>query len=65
MTALVVVLRTAFQQRRKTLRNALQSLEIDWDRVGVDPAIRPDAVDLDGYVNIANLLAESMTADHE
>ena len=56
--SLVVVLRAAFQQRRKTLRNALQSLEIDWDRVGVDPAIRPDAVDLKGYVNIANLLAE-------
>jgi 16S rRNA (adenine1518-N6/adenine1519-N6)-dimethyltransferase len=55
-----VVLRTAFQQRRKTLRNALQSLELDWDRVDVDPGIRPDAVDLVGYVNIANLVANQI-----
>jgi 16S rRNA (adenine1518-N6/adenine1519-N6)-dimethyltransferase len=54
----VAVLRTAFQQRRKTLRNALQSLDIQWDRVAVDPGTRPDAVDLVGYVNIANQVAE-------
>ncbi|MCX7065737.1 MAG: 16S rRNA (adenine(1518)-N(6)/adenine(1519)-N(6))-dimethyltransferase RsmA [Proteobacteria bacterium] len=53
-----MVLRAAFQQRRKTLRNALQSLGVDWNRVGVDPGIRPDSVDLAGYVDIANLLAE-------
>jgi len=58
--AFVLVLRTAFQQRRKTLRNALQSLELDWDRVDVDPGIRPDAVDLVGYVNIANLVANQI-----
>jgi 16S rRNA (adenine1518-N6/adenine1519-N6)-dimethyltransferase len=54
----VTVLRAAFQQRRKTLRNALQSFEIDWDRVGVAPGARPDSVDLAGYVSIANLVAE-------
>jgi 16S rRNA (adenine1518-N6/adenine1519-N6)-dimethyltransferase len=52
------VLRAAFQQRRKTLRNALQSFDIDWDRVGVAPSVRPDSVDLAGYVSIANLVAE-------
>jgi 16S rRNA (adenine1518-N6/adenine1519-N6)-dimethyltransferase len=52
------VLRTAFQQRRKTLRNALQSLDLEWDRLDIDPGARPDAVDLIGYINIANLLAE-------
>jgi 16S rRNA (adenine1518-N6/adenine1519-N6)-dimethyltransferase len=52
------VLRIAFQQRRKTLRNALQSLDIDWDRAGVAPGVRPDSVDLAGYVSIANLVAE-------
>ncbi|HEY6600156.1 MAG TPA: 16S rRNA (adenine(1518)-N(6)/adenine(1519)-N(6))-dimethyltransferase RsmA [Pseudomonadales bacterium] len=57
----VAVLRTAFQQRRKTLRNALQSIDIDWDRVGVDPGTRPDAVDLAGYVDIANHVAEQHT----
>jgi 16S rRNA A1518/A1519 N6-dimethyltransferase RsmA/KsgA/DIM1 with predicted DNA glycosylase/AP lyase activity len=52
------VLRAAFQQRRKTLRNALQSFEIDWDRAGVASGARPDSVDLAGYVSIANLVAE-------
>ncbi len=52
------VLRAAFQQRRKTLRNALQSLDIDWSRAGVDPGVRPDAVDLAGYVQLANQVAE-------
>jgi len=61
--ALVTVLRHAFQQRRKTLRNALQSLNIDWNRVGVDPVTRADAVDLAGYVDLANLLAEQR--EHE
>ena len=61
--ALVTVLRNAFQQRRKTLRNALQSLSIDWKRVGVDPGTRADAVDLAGYVDLANLVAEQR--EHE
>lgn len=59
----VDVLRAAFQQRRKTLRNALQSLDIDWDRVDIAPGVRPDSVDLAGYVNIANLVAEQV--EHE
>lgn len=53
------VVRLAFQQRRKTLRNALQSLEIDWDRVTVDPGDRADAVGIEGYVSLANLLSDS------
>jgi 16S rRNA (adenine1518-N6/adenine1519-N6)-dimethyltransferase len=53
-----LVLRMAFQQRRKTLRNALQSLGIDWERVAVEPHTRPDALDLSGYVRIANQIAE-------
>ena len=52
------VVRLAFQQRRKTLRNALRSLEIDWDRVAVDPGDRADAVGIEGYV----LIADSMVA---
>src|SRR4029453_220235 len=61
--ALVIVLRNAFQQRRKTLRNALQSLNVDWSRVGVDPGTRADAVDVAGYVDLANLVAEQR--EHE
>jgi 16S rRNA (adenine1518-N6/adenine1519-N6)-dimethyltransferase len=56
--ALVAVLRSAFQQRRKTLRNALQSFAIDWDRLVIEPHTRPDALDLRGYIAIANHVAE-------
>jgi len=56
--ALVGVLRAAFQQRRKTLRNALQSFAIDWSRLAIEPHIRPDALDLRGYIDIANHVAE-------
>jgi 16S rRNA (adenine1518-N6/adenine1519-N6)-dimethyltransferase len=56
--ALVGVLRSAFQQRRKTLRNALQSFAIDWDRLVIEPHTRPDALDLRGYIALANHVAE-------
>ena len=56
--ALAGVLRIAFQQRRKTLRNALQSLAIDWDRLAIEPQTRPDALDLRGYIDLANHVAE-------
>ena len=52
------VVRDAFQRRRKRLSNALQSWSIDWSRARVDPALRPDAVDVDGYIALANQLAE-------
>ena len=52
------VVRDAFQRRRKRLSNALQSWAIDWSKAPVDPALRPDAVDVDGYIALANQLAE-------
>jgi len=55
---LVDVVRLAFQQRRKTLRNALQSLDVDWSRAPVAPETRADAVDVAGFVSIANGLVE-------
>ena len=54
----VDVVRLAFQQRRKTLRNALQSLDVDWSRAPVAPETRADAVDVAGFVSIANGLVE-------
>jgi len=51
------VVRDAFQRRRKRMSNALQSWPVDWSQVRVDPALRPDAVDLDGYIAIANQVA--------
>lgn len=48
----------AFQQRRKRLSNALQSFAIDWRRAPVDAALRPDAVSLEAFVELANHLAD-------
>lgn len=46
----------AFTQRRKVISNALKSW-LDRDQIaaaGVDPGLRPDAVDLAGYIALAN-----------
>ena len=48
------VLCRAFGQRRKMLGNSLESLALDWNEVGLDPRARPESVDLDGFVAIAN-----------
>lgn len=56
---LEVVVREAFNQRRKTLRNTLKGL-LDAeaiDEAGLDPTVRPEQVDLAGFVRLANLLA--------
>ena len=53
------LVRTAFQQRRKTLRNALRTLALDWDQMPVSPELRPDQVDLDGYVALAGAYCRS------
>jgi 16S rRNA (adenine1518-N6/adenine1519-N6)-dimethyltransferase len=53
------VVRTAFSQRRKTLRNCLKTLCDDelLQSVGIDPQLRPENVPLPVYVSIANALA--------
>jgi 16S rRNA (adenine1518-N6/adenine1519-N6)-dimethyltransferase len=51
------VLRAGFQQRRKTLRNALREFAIDWGGVPLSATLRPDQVDVAGYVALANLVA--------
>ena len=53
------LVREAFNQRRKTLRNTLKPLlsaeQIESE--GLDPGIRPEQVDLAGFVRLANHLA--------
>lgn len=52
------VVRTAFNQRRKTLRNALSEL-IDAEQIAaldIDPGIRPERLSLADYVRIADAL---------
>lgn len=55
------LVRTAFSQRRKTLRNNLKN---DYDvslleTVGIDPGIRPEVLTVNDFVRLSNALAES------
>lgn len=61
---LQLVVRTAFNQRRKTLRNALQTL-LRAEQIAaldIDPGARPETLSLAAYVALANSLAPSQTA---
>ncbi len=48
------VLRMAFSARRKRISNALRLLEVDWDRTGLSTQLRPDQLDVEAFVSIAN-----------
>ena len=52
-----VIVAAAFNQRRKTLRNALAKLltEEDIKKVGVDPALRAEALDVEAFVRLARI----------
>ncbi len=54
------VVREAFNQRRKTLRNTLKPLLSveDIEAAEVDPTLRPEQLDLTAFVRLANRLAE-------
>lgn len=56
------VVRAAFSQRRKTLRNALNELAspADLERVGIDPGVRAETLAVADYLRLANHLG---TAD--
>jgi 16S rRNA (adenine1518-N6/adenine1519-N6)-dimethyltransferase len=49
---------TAFNQRRKTVRNALRGLvsEAQLEAVGIDPGIRPERISIADYVGLANTI---------
>ncbi len=48
----------AFSQRRKTIRNSLRGLvdENTLEFVGIDPGLRPEAISIADYVQLANTL---------
>ncbi|MFP6796943.1 MAG: 16S rRNA (adenine(1518)-N(6)/adenine(1519)-N(6))-dimethyltransferase RsmA [Pseudomonadales bacterium] len=48
------VVRQAFGQRRKRIGNALKELEVPWHKAGIDPSLRAEQIDIDGFVRIAN-----------
>ena len=54
------VVSLAFQQRRKTLRNALSTLmtEADIEAAGVNPAARAETLDVAAYVRLAQRASE-------
>ena len=65
------VIRAAFNQRRKTLSNALtaglgelskEQAEAILQNCGFDPRIRGEAVDLEGFVNISNKVFAEISA---
>jgi 16S rRNA (adenine1518-N6/adenine1519-N6)-dimethyltransferase len=55
---LAAVVRTAFNQRRKTVRNSLKSLltEAQLSALGIDPGKRPENLSLRDYVRISDSL---------
>ncbi len=55
------VVRRAFGQRRKTLRNALKGLldESAIKSAGVDPAARAETISLQGFIDLADQAAEA------
>lgn len=55
---LAAVVRTAFNQRRKTVRNSLKSLltEAQLSALGIDPGRRPENLSLEDYVRISDSL---------
>lgn len=52
------VVRVAFSQRRKTLRNALKSLieEEQIAQLGIDPKLRPEQLGIEEYTRLSELL---------
>ena len=59
-SAFETLVRQAFSQRRKTLRNTLRELldAEDISRLGIDPAARAESLDIDNFAALANRLHE-------
>ncbi|NND44795.1 MAG: 16S rRNA (adenine(1518)-N(6)/adenine(1519)-N(6))-dimethyltransferase RsmA [Xanthomonadales bacterium] len=58
------VVRQAFSQRRKTLRNSLAPLfgTEELERLGIDPGSRAETLSLDDYITLARQLAQHRSA---
>ena len=59
------VVKTAFNQRRKTLRNSLKSFQIS-DKLKEDAifALRPEQLSVDQFINLTKSIAEDGIRDH-
>lgn len=61
VTILQNVVRTAFGQRRKTLRNNLKPLMAaeQLEALGIDPSLRPERLTLQEFVTISDAITET------
>lgn len=61
------VLRTAFNQRRKTLRNSLKNElnEQQLTALGIDPTARPETLSLQQFVDISNSISDRPSTSTE
>jgi len=61
VNCLQTVIRTAFNQRRKTLKNSLRTLisEQQLDELGLDLSLRPENISLADYVRISDGICEA------
>ncbi len=52
------VVKHAFNQRRKTLRNCLKQFmqDDDWQKVGIDSKLRPEQLTVEQYIHLSNNL---------
>ncbi len=64
---LALIVRTAFAQRRKTLRNNLKKLlqDAELTAAGIDPGLRPERLSLAEFVRLSDLYTERMSASGE
>ncbi|NVK39867.1 MAG: 16S rRNA (adenine(1518)-N(6)/adenine(1519)-N(6))-dimethyltransferase RsmA [Oceanospirillaceae bacterium] len=63
---LETVVRTAFGQRRKTLRNNLRTLlsADELEALGIDPGLRPERLTLAEFVKISDHLSDRQETEH-
>ena len=48
------IIRMAFNQRRKMLRNSLSSLDINMENCSVDFTMRPEQLTIEDFIEISN-----------
>ena len=59
------VVKTAFNQRRKTLRNSLKSIQVNWDMLPADmPGNRPERLSVEDFVQITRQVSELAAHHH-
>jgi 16S rRNA (adenine1518-N6/adenine1519-N6)-dimethyltransferase len=55
------LVKTAFSQRRKTLRNCLKLIvtDADWEKIHINSQLRPEQLSVSEYVKMSNMLTDA------